>query len=208
MNHPARFLTHGFPLTPIQWEELKANSTSHAPGPGPHSTTFHFPAASINDSYDRTIIADAVTNTFQCLPQPHCACHEAPLDCECTHTTCHLCGAPFIALASSCQHILCVQDDCPLCQHQRETCAADQIKRDIVEEHRQDTSQDPSGTQAQHYVAAIANVLAPGVGDAPLFPVTTRILNELVGEQHNNAWTCPDGSRIIEHPRGWLEYEP
>ena len=170
MTHPARFLTSTIPLSAKQWQQLRDNCTSQTPGPGPDKTTFHFEAVSINDVYDRTIVADVDTNTFTCLPQPHCACQMPPLDCECIETTCHLCKHPFVANTNACTDLLCVQETCPLCQHQREVCAADQIRQDIVEEYGKNCRDHPGGHQAQAYVSAISTVLAPGVGDAPSSP--------------------------------------
>ena len=61
------------------------------------------------------------------------------------------------------------------------------------------------------HVAALAQIMAPGVGDAPIFPATIRILDSLLGgshdpntpqrDLHNVRWECPDGS-IICHDDG------
>ena len=57
---------------------------------------------------------------------------------------------------------------------------------------------------AYAYVHAISSVLAPGVGDNPLFFITARRPSTRSWE---SAWTRPDGSRIHESIPGWLEYE-
>ena len=160
------------------------------------------------DRYDRIIIVNTISNTFRCLPQPHCRCRRDPLECECWETTCHLCGQEFAGVSAACDSLLCVNDDCPLCRHQREECMAEQIREDIVAERNTALADWPRDCQAHAYVHAIATVLAPGVGEAPIFPVTARILDELLGERRDGAWTCPDGSRIYESIPGWLEYEP
>ena len=208
MDHPARFLTGGFPLGEDEWRKLRENCSSSDHGPGGEETTFRFNARSINDNYDRIIIANHLDNTFRCLPQPHCICTRGPLDCECTETTCHICNQPFVALSSACESEFCIQEDCPLCRHQREECMAEQIREDIMAERDTALMDWPQEHQAHAYVHAIAKVLAPGVGEAPIFPATVRILDELLGERRDGAWTCPDGSRIQESIPGWLGYEP
>ena len=207
MKHPMHIITPGTPVTGEQQQELRENCSDSSPGPEDGETTFRFRAADIRDQYDRIIIVNNLTRAFRCIPQLHCSCHRDPLECECQETTCHLCGQEFIGVSAACDSILCVQDDCPLCQHQREECMAERIREDIVAERDSALADWPQECQAHAYVHAISSVLAPGIGDSPLFPITARTLDALLGERRDGAWTCPDGSRIHESIPGWLEYE-
>ena len=208
MKHPMHIINPGAPVTGEQQRELRENCSDSSPGPEDDETTFRFRAESINDTYDRIIIVNNLTRAFLCLPQPHCSCRRNPLECECQETICPICRQPFVGVSIACDSEFCVQDDCPLCQHQRENCMAEQVREDIMAERDSALTDSPQEPQAHAYVLAIAKILAPGVGEAPIFPVTVRILDELLGERRDGAWTCPDGSRIQESIPGWLEYEP
>ena len=215
MEHPANFLTTGFKLTPESWRKLSQNCAREEPGPGPGETTFTFSAGSINDVQDVVITADRQGNTFRCRPKPHCACSQQPLECQCLQLQCHVCGANLTGTSGACGSILCVDDNCPLCQHQREDCLHEQLRAAVAREAETE-SRRSALSQAGAYVAAVAEVLAPGVGDAPIFPATVRILDTLIGAhqgKENNrtgpdalSWTCQDGSVVLQDPRftAWL----
>ena len=210
MNHPAGFLTHGKTLTPQEWDLLRENCSSFAPGPGPHGVTFHFFAHTINDLYDRTIVANTLDNSFRCLPQAHCCCQRGALNCECLETRCNPCGQETVAAGTACEDQFCVMEGCGLCNHQREECTewVGRIREGLASGRDQASREYPEECTAHSYIHAISEVLAPGVGDAPLFPVIRRFLDSELGERMDGAWHCGYGSRIFESSfRGWLEYE-
>ena len=213
MKHPIHILTTGSPATPHQVRELDRNCSSQGEGPGPEEVTYTFAAQAVNDHDDRTIVLNRTTRDFRVLPRPGCACAHVrdPLHCECIQEICPICQEPLAAMTVGCTDQGCVNDDCPLCHHYRETCGYAEILQAIAQEAAEALRNSPNDPQSQAYVSAIAQVLAPGVGDAPIFPVTTRVLNELLNHGEPNptgAWTCPDGSTVQEDPniRGWLEY--
>ena len=220
MKHPTEFLTAGWLLTPDTWRELQQNATSATPGPGEGETTFLFSREAICDSQDRIIITDAGTNSFRCLPRECCACSNDPLDCECHETRCHRCGEEFAAMNSSCDSILCVNDKCPLCRHYREECAYQELRDDVCFQAIMVIAQQQGASAAEACVSAVAKVIAPGVGEAPVFPATIRMLDEIMRTKHDIGkviqnkgrgleWTCPDGSLILHDSNnlGWLTWK-
>ena len=211
MQHPTNFLTEGKTLTPLEWDRLRENCSSFAPGPGPHDVSFHFQAPSICDRYDRTIVANTLENSFRCIPQTHCVCSRGAVDCQCNETACTICGEEFVAISNACDDALCVSEECGLCTHQREECSewAGRIREELVAVRDSSSRQHPLECIAHAYIQAISEVLAPGVGDAPLFPVTQRFLDRELGERLEGAWHCSDGSRIFESSfPGWLDHQP
>lgn len=226
MQHPNDFLTRNSPLNPDQWRLLILNATTIAFPAGPHpdkpcfqddEIIFTFEAHSILDNHDMSIAANKFDGTFHCLQRPHCACLQDNMDCQCHETQCFTCGLPLVAVTSVCYSEFCVNDDCPLCSHQRETCHYEQIKENIRLSAAETTLDQPNLSDAMAYVGAVGEILAPGVGDAPIFPATVRILDSLLGGNHSThdlaesmkhaSWTCPDGSTISQGNgfQGWLE---
>ena len=219
MKHPQHFLSPGRELTPGQWEELRNESSSSRDGPEPDETTFIFEARSILDNYDRTIVANRSTNRFRCLRVDHCCCLRNPLECECNEAACGKCGEKLTAMTSACSSEFCVNDECPLCEHQRENC----MYQEILESIRQVAARnvlDLNESIALAHVSAIGGVLAPGIGESPLFPATMRVLDELLGGDHDPVldamtggqgleWTCTDGSRVKRDPSSpaWLTWD-
>ena len=122
MAHPGTFLTPGKRLETKDWENLAARASDSHEGPETDEISFIFAAREGNERYDRIIQASRTNNTFRCLPQPHCICPRDPLECECNETECSKCGAELTAMTSVCDMEYCVNDECPLCEHQRETC--------------------------------------------------------------------------------------
>ena len=211
MKHPEGFLTHGKTLSQLKWNQLRENCSSIQQGPSPHNVTFHFQASDINDIYDRTIIANTTDNTFRCLPLPHCCCHKPPLNCECMETLCTLCGKETTSTSTSCEDEFCITEGCGLCSHQREECSqsAPQVQQDLQTRREQASREYPQECIAHAYILAIREVLAPGVGETPLFPATKRFLDRELGQMKDDAWQCSDGSRITKSDmEGWLQYEP
>ena len=221
MAHPTTFLATGQRLEPHLWEMLRNECSTQQEGPETDEITFTFSARENQDQYDRTIVANRRSNTFRCEPQPHCACPRDPLECECCETECAVCSAEFTAHTPVCEMEFCVGDDCPLCQHQRETCMYQDVLEAVQDGAARRIRQSGDSIAAAH-VNAVAGVFAPGVGDAPLFPAVTRVLNELLGgdqggpgDQGNQqpmgeiAWNCPDGSRVMHDPNspGWLTWD-
>ena len=210
MEHPSNFLATGFKLTPESWRKLAEHCDAEAPGPGPCETTFTFSAGSIKDHSDVIITADQRDNTFRCRPKPHCACAQDALECQCTQLRCHVCGSPLTGIAPTCEFELCAGDACPLCSHQREECLHEELKEDIGQMAGQETSRYPDEPQAAAYVGAVAEFMAPGVGDAPLFPATIRALDSLLARTPGEelSWDCPDGSRVLRDPGSpaWLTW--
>ena len=210
MKHPIHILTSGMRVRPGQFRELEANCTSRTPGPGEGRITFLFEAGYVMDTDDRTIIVDTRDGTFRCLPRPVCVCQglRHPLDCECIQETCPICGESLVAMELSCSDQSCVHDKCPLCDHYREDCGRNRVRLGILLERDKVLRALPGEPHALAYTAAVAAVLAPGVGDAPILPATERILDELLERTVPwlREWTCRDGSVVRESNfRGWLE---
>ena len=219
MTHPRTFLTEGRPLQPGQWEKLGSQCSASRQGPGPDEITFTFHASDIRDHPGRTIVANRLNGSFRCLPQPQCICLQEPLDCECNETTCSGCGQKLTAQTNVCDLEFCVNEQCPLCEHQRETCMYQEVRESVREDAARSIRQRRENIAAAH-VGAVGSVLAPGVGEAPLFPVTMRVLDELLGGHHDVEefrrtqgavleWSCPDGSRVKHNPHspGWLTWD-
>ena len=219
MTHPAEFLTEGRGLTPDQWGGLRQECSESWEGPGEDETTFLFLADYILDSYDRTIVANEADDTFRCLPQPHCVCRRGALECQCRESRCNECGGEFVAMTSVCDATFCVNDHCPLCEHQRETCLYRSVLDSVREQAERNRRQFRDCVAASH-VGAVGDALAPGVGDAPLFPATVRLLDELLGagqgiqdpagtRVEGLEWDCRDGSRVRHDPNnpGWLTWD-
>ena len=214
MKHPIQILNDSRPLTDHQWTQLAQNCSRQYDDDAAGYTIFYFAAGAINDSYDRLVVANQLDHTHVYLRQPHCVCEgiRTAIDCDCTKTNCYHCKQEFIAMQNSCDSESCVNDDCPLCCHWRDDCGTQHIKDAIIAEYNEAISDDPDLGQAHAYHRAISRVLAPGVGEAPVFPVTVRLLNELVNPAHPNLdpqeWSLPDGT-FITRPRknrAWLEY--
>ena len=110
----------------------------------------------------------------------------------------------------TCEDQLCVNPTCPACEHYRETCAAEEIKEALIRDRDKAIQESPDLPISLAYMAAISTNLAPGVGEAPLFPITVRILNQLLASPDANEdtrqWACPDGSVVKEDSlyQGWL----
>ena len=219
MTHPMHFLREGGRLTGEQWEQLRRECSQSNMGPGPSETTFTFRARAINDTHDRVIVADRNTREFRCEPKPHCICERGALECDCQEgVTCRRCGEKFVSTSLACDQELCVNDDCPLCKHEREDCGYQEILAGIREEALEKIRQGRHIAQA--HVGAVGSWLAPHVGDSPLFTCTIRILDELLGASHDIeyakqwgtqdiSWTCDDGSMILNNPHwpGWLIFQ-
>lgn len=205
-------------LNDEQWKKLEANCSSRAPGPEDGQTTFIFSQWARTDHDDLVIIADRRDMTWKATPKPHCRCCRGALECECTEGISHRCGERFACVTSVCESEICPDSDCRLCTHEREECGyrerLEAIRQEALEAARKGDS------IAAAHVGAVASVLAPGVGDAPVFPCTVRILDHLLGSSHDWAeaertwgrsllWRCSDGSAIRDNDRwpGWLEYE-
>ena len=218
MEHPQDYLTEGRPLQAHQWERLRQECSERREGPGEGETTFMFRAADLNDRYDRTIVADRSRNTFRCLPQPHCVCRRGALECQCQETSCTTCGQDLTAMTAVCDFEFCVNDHCPLCEHQRESCLYREV-RDTIREGAERDRRQLRACIALAHVGAVGRALAPGVGDSPLFPCTIRILDELLDGDHDLQeairtrgagleWPCTDGSVVRHNPNnpGWLTW--
>ncbi len=213
---PQNFL-NGNSLTPDQWESLSRNCSSQASGPLPGQTTFIFSQWAPDDHHDLTLIADGAANTWTAIPKPHCSCHRGALECECWMSVCNRCGARMTGVSAACESELCVQDDCPICNHEREECGYQRILEGIQDETRKQVRLGESIAQA--HVRAVSGWLAPGTGDAPLFNCTIRILDELINASHDPdeairnqrrglRWECRDGSAVLHDPgnQGWLTF--
>ncbi len=219
MQHPSNFLSRGEPLTPDTWFQLIRNCNTVASSPDEDQITFHFNAQSIADNHDMVIVANRSNGSFNCMERPHCACQEHPLDCQCVNATCHSCKLGFVAFYHTCDSAFCINDECPLCKHQRESCLFEDLRSTVQQEAQRIQDETQGSSLAMAHVAAVAEVLAPGVGDAPIFPATVRILNELLPQDQDDApgpdsagrrlWHCQDGSTVLQDPNspGWLTWE-
>ena len=219
MKHPASFLEPGQKITPQVWKDLMENHTTITLGQAEGEVIFTFSAESIMDSQDMVITANPGTGNVSCHPKPHCACKNEPLSCQCKLDSCYVCGANLVATSSTCDSQFCVDDQCPLCNHQREDCLYQQVLDHIKQEADRAREDDPSLSIALAHVAGVSEVLAPGVGDAPIFPATVRVLDHLLGGSHDPddqgkniakaSWTCTDGSTAFADPNhpGWLTWK-
>ena len=164
------------------------------------------------------IIADRDENTWQAIPKPHCHCSRGALECECSESACSRCEERFACITSVCDSEFCTDSECRLCSHEREVCRYQECLEAIWKDALENIQQGQSIADA--HVSAVSSILAPGVGDAPIFPCTVRILDELLGGSHDweetqrtwgksLRWTCQDGSVIMDNPRwsGWLDCE-
>ena len=219
MKHPSSFLNPRQKINPQIWQDLMENHTTMAQGPEEGEVTFTFSAQSIMDSQDMVITANPETGDITCLPRAHCACINEPLSCQCNPTSCHVCGTLLVATSSTCDSEFCVDDQCPLCSHQREDCLYQQVLEEVKKEASKARENDPSLSIALAHVAGVSQVLAPGVGDAPIFPATVRVLDHLLEGSHDPNdrmgnmtgahWKCPDGSEVLSDPNhpGWLTWK-
>ena len=209
MQHPIHFLSPNGELDGRSLRLLDENCSSQSPDPtDPSRTIFTFLAHHVFDVRDRIIVADLPNGTYTTERAPNCACDQlrTPIECGCIDTTCYTCGQPFTAMETICASTYCLYDQCPLCEHQRESCHAETIEPDIIELRDQMAIQSPTNTAADHMHAAISAVLGAGAVDAPNYPVTRRILSRHLQSTEANAWTAPDGSRIHIDPTrpAWL----
>lgn len=210
--------SHEGSLNEELWEKLEANCISRAEGPEEDQTTFIFSQWAPNDHHDLVIIADRANSTWEIIPKPHCHCSRGIMECECTEAACRQCGERFACLTPACDSEFCTDSSCRLCSHEREECSYAELLEDVRNEAQAEMNRGCSIASA--HVGAVASVLAPGVGDAPIFRATVRILDELLGGGNDWAeaqrtwgrslvWRCRDGSIIRNDPHwpGWLEYE-
>ena len=210
MTHPIHILAADGSLQARHVEELAKHCSSSKPGPG-DSTAFTFLAGDINDFHDRIIVADPAVGRYTMERPDGCVCDftRTPIECQCRATQCHDCGGEFTAIEAVCDFIYCLFDECPLCTHQRESCQAHVVERDVKAEWRSQQINHPGDTDAEHVYGAVAAVLGADSGDAPNFPVVRRILGRIAGsDEDESAWRLPDGSVLRLDPRNpaWLNY--
>ena len=211
MNHPIHILPAEGSLRVGHMEELAANCSSSKPDPtDPNRTVFTFLARDVNDSRDRTVVADPAAGRYTADRAEGCVCEglRTPLECQCQTSQCGNCSSVFVAIESTCEYAYCLYDECPLCTHQRESCNADALELGIREGWESLRVNQPSETDADILYGAVAEVLGAGSGDAPNFPVVRRILGRIAGVgEDESAWTLPDGSvlRLDSRNPAWLD---
>ena len=126
-------------------------------------------------------------------------------------TGCPGCGTELTGVTNICSSVLCLYDGCPACRDYREECFAEELIKNVHEEAQKGRAQ--GYTDAQAMVYAVSEVLGAESGSAPIYPVTTRALEqwnrttERAGEDRERTWTFHDGSAAVPDDRQgiWLE---
>ena len=190
-------------LNSAQIDSLRANCTNWIADAT--VSRFVFTAQDFNDWQDRTVTVYADGSWTMTRPDC-CVCEgqRGPAQCHCHPCQCSVCGRELTGVDPSCEFEYCLQDDCPLCSHEREFCAYETIRDGIADTATELLSQrqdHPGYCTADAYVEAVAQWQGASSGEAPLFPVIGTMLDEII----NREWRLPDGSEIgVSRDGQWL----